>query len=55
MKFDKKNSELFDYYDSLPQKIKGQIDMSDVHISTVGELMLIAEHYNQQQEVPDEF
>lgn len=55
MNIDRKNYELFDYYNTLPPHIKKYIDSSDVHISTVGELMLIAEHYNQQQEEPDEF
>jgi|GEM_PF-2315714 len=55
MKIDNGATELLNYYNSLPSKIKTQLDASNANVSTLGELMLIAEHYNQKQEVPNEF
>lgn len=54
MEIDKDNPELFSYYNSLPPKIKSQLEVSNADVSTLGELILIAEHYNQEQEVPNE-
>ncbi len=55
MNINKSDEEFFSYYNSLPPKIKSKILSSNAEISTIGELMLVAEHYNQQEEVPNEF
>ncbi|MEG0979601.1 MAG: hypothetical protein RR911_02275 [Oscillospiraceae bacterium] len=52
MNINQNDKDLFGYYNSLSPKIKSQILSSNAEISTLGELMLVAEHFNQQEEEP---
>ena len=52
---DKSNPQMLDYYNSLTPNIKEKISRFNANVSTVGELMLIVEHLNQEQEELDEF
>lgn len=45
--FYENNPDLRDYFESLPIEIKDQILKSGVEISTLGELMKVAEHLKQ--------
>ncbi|MFU0831386.1 MAG: Glycine dehydrogenase (aminomethyl-transferring) [Oscillospiraceae bacterium] len=45
------NPDLRDYFNSLPVDIKNQILQSGVEISTLGELMKVAEHFEQMNKI----
>lgn len=45
------NPDLREYFNSLPGEIKNQILESGVEISTLGELMKVAEHFEQMNKI----
>lgn len=55
MEIDKRDPQMIDYYNSLSPNIKHQLSKLEGHISSVGELMLVAQSLNQQQKEPDNF
>jgi hypothetical protein len=55
MKIDDTNPDIVRYYKNLPPKIKNQLDASKADVSTLGELMLITEYYNQKEKTPYDF
>lgn len=54
MNISKSDIEIENYYNSLPPKIKSQILASNAEITTLGELMLVADHFNMQEDVPND-
>jgi hypothetical protein len=49
--FYENNPDLRDYFESLPIEIKNQILDSGVEIATLGELMKVAEHFEQMNKI----
>ena len=49
--FYENSPDLRDYFESLPIEIKDRILESGVEISTLGELMKVAEHFEQMNKI----
>ncbi|MCI1965820.1 MAG: hypothetical protein LKJ17_06785 [Oscillospiraceae bacterium] len=49
--FYESNPDLRNYFESLPIDIKNQILDSGVEIATLGELMKVAEHFDQMNKI----
>jgi hypothetical protein len=45
------NPDLREYFNSLPSEIQNRILKSGVEISTLGELMKVAEHFEQMNKI----